>query len=272
MMTPFSRPIFRSIVADKISPQPHSTHGTHYISILLALGLHTAWFLSFPPSIPESEKIMLPTPISVSWIASIQPQKTLTPPLKAQAIQKIIEKNKTVEKTPRQKAKTVANHQAKPQTVKQAPLIHSIQQTTQNTMFETLSQENITDTLPHTSNIEKNIESSTTAVSSSANQSDSLSEEPIILPNLNASYLQNPAPTYPPLSRQNAEKGKVFLRAFINELGQVEKIIVKKSSGYERLDNAAFETVKTWRFVPAHRGNTAVSAWVIVPISFNLEG
>jgi len=29
--------------------------------------------------------------------------------------------------------------------------------------------------------------------------------------------------------------------------------------------------VKQWRFVPARRGKTPISAWVLVPISFSLK-
>jgi protein TonB len=47
---------------------------------------------------------------------------------------------------------------------------------------------------------------------------------------------------------------------------------VQKTSGFSRLDQAALETVKHWRFVPARRGSQIVPAWVVVPISFSLEG
>ena len=38
-----------------------------------------------------------------------------------------------------------------------------------------------------------------------------------------------------------------------------------------RLDNAAQDAVWRWKFVPARRGDEAVSAWVLVPITFNLK-
>ena len=34
----------------------------------------------------------------------------------------------------------------------------------------------------------------------------------------------------------------------------------------------ARDTVRRWRFIPAKRGDEAVSAWVLIPISFRLEG
>jgi periplasmic protein TonB len=43
-----------------------------------------------------------------------------------------------------------------------------------------------------------------------------------------------------------------------------------KSSGYERLDKAALNAVKQWRFEPARKGGKALSAYVNVPLSFSL--
>ncbi|WP_347987748.1 energy transducer TonB [Methylomonas sp. AM2-LC] len=94
----------------------------------------------------------------------------------------------------------------------------------------------------------------------------------ITLPNLNADYLDNPAPIYPTQSRRLGEQGKVLLRALINADGSVAQIILRKTSGHDRLDNVALETVKQWRFVPAKHADQAVAAWVLVPISFSLEG
>jgi len=38
------------------------------------------------------------------------------------------------------------------------------------------------------------------------------------------------------------------------------------------LDHAARDTVRGWRFAPARRGDVPVPAWVLIPISFRLEG
>ena len=38
-----------------------------------------------------------------------------------------------------------------------------------------------------------------------------------------------------------------------------------------RLDQAALDAVRQWRFVPARQGEQAVAAWVLVPIQFALE-
>lgn len=67
------------------------------------------------------------------------------------------------------------------------------------------------------------------------------------------------------------EQGKVFLRVFINEQGQPEKIEIKQSSGYERLDEAAINTVQRWKFVPGKRNGVAEAMWHVVPINFVLK-
>ena len=68
------------------------------------------------------------------------------------------------------------------------------------------------------------------------------------------------------------EQGRVMLRVLVNTRGTADEVQVRTSSGISRLDEAAVETVKRWKFVPAKRGNDAVSAWVLIPISFTLEG
>lgn len=90
-------------------------------------------------------------------------------------------------------------------------------------------------------------------------------------PRFDAAYLQNPAPEYPNLSRRLGEEGRALLRVLISPEGLPKDIQLQASSGYSRLDQAALQTVRKWRFVPAMRGNEAMAAWVLVPIRFNLD-
>jgi len=94
---------------------------------------------------------------------------------------------------------------------------------------------------------------------------------PIVPPNFNAAYLDNPAPDYPPLARRNREQGRVVLRVLVTAGGGADTVELRTSSGSARLDQAAIDTVKRWRFVPARQGEQAVAAWVLVPIAFSLE-
>jgi periplasmic protein TonB len=86
-----------------------------------------------------------------------------------------------------------------------------------------------------------------------------------------ADYLRNPPPPYPPLSRRMGEEGKVILRVSVNPQGTADAVEVRTSSGSARLDDSALKTVRSWRFIPAKRGDTAVQSWVLVPIIFKLE-
>jgi protein TonB len=95
---------------------------------------------------------------------------------------------------------------------------------------------------------------------------------PLIPPNFNADYLDNPPPVYPPLSRRVGEQGKVMLRVLVNARGTADKVELRTSSGSNRLDDAALDTVKHWRFVPARQGDQPVAAWVLIPITFSLKG
>ena len=91
-------------------------------------------------------------------------------------------------------------------------------------------------------------------------------------PIFNADYLDNPAPAYPPLSRRMSEQGRVMLRVLVNPNGTADDVQIRTSSGVTRLDDAARETVRRWKFVPAKRGARPFAAWVLIPISFKLEG
>lgn len=86
-----------------------------------------------------------------------------------------------------------------------------------------------------------------------------------------ADYLDNPKPLYPHASRRLGEEGKVVLRVFVSADGDAKRVEVKHSSGFQRLDQAAEAAVSRWRFVPAKRGEQAVTAWVVVPIVFSLN-
>ncbi|WKL58668.1 energy transducer TonB [Asticcacaulis sp. ZE23SCel15] len=82
---------------------------------------------------------------------------------------------------------------------------------------------------------------------------------------------RNPAPPYPPKSVQMREQGVVWLRLMVRPDGGVGEVQVKTSSGSMRLDGAARQAVKTWKFTPARRNGQAVELWVNVPIRFNLK-
>lgn len=93
----------------------------------------------------------------------------------------------------------------------------------------------------------------------------------IELPSSSADYLNNPPPPYPPLSKRLGEQGKVVIRAFIDANGTATQAEVRTSSGYDRLDQAALQTVLKWHYVPGKRAGVAEGMWFNVPIHFVLE-
>jgi protein TonB len=95
---------------------------------------------------------------------------------------------------------------------------------------------------------------------------------PVKPPGFNVGYLRNPAPQYPLAARRAGEQGTVLLRVLVTQDGVPAQVSIERSSGFARLDRAAVEAVRTWRFAPARRGADAVEAWVLVPVVFKLEG
>ena len=93
----------------------------------------------------------------------------------------------------------------------------------------------------------------------------------IELPSSDASYLNNPKPVYPAVSKRLGEQGKVMLRVLIGTDGLPQKVEVKQSSGFERLDRQAIDAVMRWRFVPGKRNGVPEAMWNLVPINFVLQ-
>ncbi|WP_425493467.1 energy transducer TonB [Marilutibacter chinensis] len=79
---------------------------------------------------------------------------------------------------------------------------------------------------------------------------------------------ETPAPRYPAASLRRGETGTVLVRATIGLDGRPRRTDVARSSGSRRLDRAAEEAVRRWRFQPAMRDGQPVEAEVNVPIEF----
>lgn len=93
----------------------------------------------------------------------------------------------------------------------------------------------------------------------------------LVPPSFDAAYLRNPPPVYPLWSRRRGEQGRAVLRVHVTAQGVADEVHLRNSSGHDRLDQAALEAVRQWRFVPARQGDRPVAAWVLVPILFSLE-
>jgi periplasmic protein TonB len=95
-------------------------------------------------------------------------------------------------------------------------------------------------------------------------------DEKIELPKFGVAYLNNPAPEYPNMAKRAGEQGRVLLKVFVSESGHPETVEIEKSSGFDRLDQAALSAVKSWQFIPAKKGDKTISAYVKVPLKFSL--
>lgn len=93
----------------------------------------------------------------------------------------------------------------------------------------------------------------------------------IVQPSSDASHLNNPKPVYPAVSKRLGEQGKVVLRVLIGTDGLPQKVEIKQSSGFERLDRQAVDTVSRWRFVPGTRNGVPEAMWYLQPINFVLQ-
>jgi protein TonB len=98
---------------------------------------------------------------------------------------------------------------------------------------------------------------------------NTIDDSPPITPaQVDPNYLHRPNPVYPAVSKRLREAGTVLLRVSLDAAGEVRDINVQTTSAYQRLDEAAIEAVRQWRFVPASRGQQPVASTVLVPIEF----
>jgi protein TonB len=77
-------------------------------------------------------------------------------------------------------------------------------------------------------------------------------------------------PTYPSASRRAGEEGTVRVKVLVDQKGRPSQVEVAKSSGFARLDEAALEAVRKWRFVAATDGTNKIMAWTQVAVTFKL--
>ncbi len=82
---------------------------------------------------------------------------------------------------------------------------------------------------------------------------------------------QRPVPTYPRMSQRLREEGTTIVLVEIDTEGNVTRASISKSSGFERLDEAALEAARKARFTPAKVGGVARFARANLPFNFVLR-
>ena len=83
-------------------------------------------------------------------------------------------------------------------------------------------------------------------------------------------YLKNPEPSYPPLARRRHQEGLVLLTVKVTAQGRASEVVLKQSSGFSLLDDAALQAVRDWEFEPARIGPFAMESEIEVPVRFKL--
>ncbi len=82
-------------------------------------------------------------------------------------------------------------------------------------------------------------------------------------------YIRTQPPVYPKESRRRNEHGTVVLRVLVDASGRPAQIQVERSSGFDRLDDAARCAVEKFLFRPYEVNGIAQPAQVLIPIGFD---
>jgi protein TonB len=225
--------------------------------IVIPVTLETAQVIEEAPSpslLPEPEprsepEVKQEPPASVSTPTPVEPPSALEPKIKP-TIEPTVEP--TIAPTAAPTAAPTVEPAVKP-TVSQDPSLSSMRETPAQTQVKSAA---VTDSGKAAGPVQQRIEP--TAL-------------PLTPAHVDPNYLHRPNPVYPALSKRLREEGTVLLRVNLDAQGIVLDINIEKSSGLQRLDQAALEAVKQWRFVPAKRGQVAIPSSALVPIEFKQQ-
>ncbi len=85
------------------------------------------------------------------------------------------------------------------------------------------------------------------------------------------SYLTPPVLTYPATSKRFGESGDAQVRILVDAEGLPRQMQLIKSTGFQRLDDAALATVRATRFKPYTENGVPQPFWVVMPLVFELQ-
>ncbi|MBU3582466.1 energy transducer TonB [Polynucleobacter sp. 15G-AUS-farblos] len=219
---------------------------TERIIIVIVLLLHALPALEFlhwsskPNKPDEDERVMANLVSPEAANKSQQPPAATPPPPKPKPEQK----KKAVEEKPAEK-----------------PIPAQTQQATQNpqTSPQNSPQTKSESTLPNAS-----VAPATTGgASGTPIQTD--------IGKLVVAYQPDADAYYPSFSKRSGEQGEVVVRLIIDESGSVEDVALLRSSSYPRLDRAASEIGKRYRFKPFLVNGSPARISTNLLIKFNLK-
>jgi protein TonB len=91
------------------------------------------------------------------------------------------------------------------------------------------------------------------------------------LPSADADYLDQAQKIYPKVSIRLGESGRVLLHVLSGVDGSAQKVEVKQSSGFERLDQAAVRIAQQTRYRPGKKDGQPEAMWYALPVPFELK-
>jgi protein TonB len=238
--------------------KPARNNERSFVILGLVLCAHLTVFAMLRPQ-SQSLPVPIPQTIEVSLVSTPRalPQKPKPPVMPAQKVQE------PIKKAIKKPAKSIP-----PKIIHKTPVSKPVVPLKQHTIpaiatpVEPISK-------PAT---EAGSTLAKSAAIAAANKTAAAANESYQPARFNAAYLHNPAPVYPLRSRRLGEQGRVLIHVQVTAEGTVQSVSLQKGSGSARLDEAALEAVKKWKFIPAKRGQQSVSASVVVPITFSIEG
>lgn len=77
-------------------------------------------------------------------------------------------------------------------------------------------------------------------------------------------------PIYPPEAAREKIEGRVVVKLFINEQGNVKYSLVDSSSGFNILDSAAVDYSTGLKFIPAKANDKPVSIWLTIAYQYKI--
>lgn len=82
--------------------------------------------------------------------------------------------------------------------------------------------------------------------------------------------VQEVKPEYPMLARRAGAQGTAQFRIQVMPDGSVGEIQIQRSTGSQVLDESARKALQQWKFKPGLSGKKPITAWMTVPIRFEL--
>jgi protein TonB len=77
-------------------------------------------------------------------------------------------------------------------------------------------------------------------------------------------------PPYPERARERGEEGRAVVRITIAADGQIEKVELLQSSGFDELDQAALELLRKGPYAPARRAGVSIASKLRMSVPFRL--